>query len=76
MEGALEVDDFGAALAAPGGQVLPHLPVHGGLEGVLDGEGAALDEEVTVQRRQAHHAGKVADEGGDIGRYRHPHWPL
>ena len=64
VEGALEVDDFGPAFAASGGEVLPDLPVHGGLEGVLDGEGAAFDEEVTVQRRHAHHAGEVTDERG------------
>ena len=52
MEGALEMDDFGAAFAATGGQVLAHLPIHRGLERVLDRERAALDEEVSVQRRQ------------------------
>ena len=64
VEGALEVDDLGPALAASGSEVLPDLPIHGGLEGVLDGQGAAFDEEVTVQGRHAHHAGEVMDERG------------
>ena len=64
VEGALEMDDLGPALAASGGEVLPDLPVHGGLEGVLDGQGAAFDEEVTVQRRHADHARERLDEGG------------
>src|SRR5208282_6521008 len=64
VEGALEVDDFGPAFAAFGGEVLPDLPVHGGLEGVLDGDGPALDEEVTVQGGQVHHPGEITDERG------------
>jgi hypothetical protein len=64
VEGAYEVDDFGPALAASGGEVLPDLPIHGGLEGVLDGQGAAFDEEVTLKGRHAHHAGEVTDKSG------------
>ena len=55
VEGALEMDDLRAAFAAPGGEVLPDLPVHRGFESVLHGHGAAFDEEVAVQRRHAHH---------------------
>ena len=63
MEGALEVDDLRAAFAAPGREVLPDLPIHGGLEGVLHRQGAAFDEEVAVQRRHAHHARERLHKG-------------
>ena len=51
-----EMQNFRAAFAAPRGQVLPDLPIHGGLERVFNGEGAALDEEVALERRQTRDA--------------------
>ena len=46
MERLAEVDDRGAELARrPAGLVAPDLPVEGGLERVLDGQRAALDDE-------------------------------
>ena len=45
VEGLLEVDDLVPDLAAVSlPEVLPHLPVEGGLQGVLDADGAPLDE--------------------------------
>jgi hypothetical protein len=54
MKGAVEVQDLGAALAAPGRQVLAHLPVHRRLDRVVDRRTAARDKE---------HIPKVAAEG-------------
>jgi len=68
MEGVAEVEDFGADFSAAGGQVLANLPVHGGLERVFDGEGAALDEEVSRQFGEADDAGEGVNEAGVLGR--------
>jgi len=64
VERAAEVDDLVAALAAPGGEVLPHLPVEGGLKGVLDGQRAAVDEEIVDEAGQPGHFVERADERG------------
>src|ERR1043166_9689077 len=56
MKRALEMDDCRPAISTPGGDVFAHLPIHRGFEGILDGEGAAFDEEVTLQWYQAGHA--------------------
>ncbi len=56
------MDDLRAAFTTPGSQVLPHLPIHGRLEGVFHRNGAAFDEEITVQGRHAHHTPKFTDE--------------
>src|SRR5262249_32390994 len=57
-----EMQDFCAAFAASGCQVFPHLPIHRGFEGVLDRQRPALDKEIALQRRQAHHAAKSLHE--------------
>ena len=47
-----EMQDLGAAFAAAGRHVLAHLPIHRGLERVLDRERAAFDEKIALERRQ------------------------
>ncbi len=49
VEGLLEVDDLGALLGKALFEVLAHLPVEGRLEGVLHGQGAAVDPEQVGQ---------------------------
>ena len=49
MEGLAEVDHLRALLALARGQVLADLPVEGGLQGVLHGQGAAVDPEQVGQ---------------------------
>src|SRR5258708_6871476 len=49
-----EMDDFGASFAATGFQVLAHLPIHRGFQGVFDGNGAAFDKKVAFERLQSH----------------------
>ena len=57
--------DLGAQVpVAPGGLVLPALPVEGDLEGVFDGQRAAFDEEQVGERGIAEHADERLDELG------------
>ena len=51
----------------PGRQVLAHLPVERHLEGVLDRERAALDEEQVVAQGLRHRAREGLDELGQVG---------
>ncbi len=72
VEGVLEVQDVRAALAAAGRQVLAHLPVHRGLQGVFHRQRAAIDEKPPLHRRQRGHARERVDKfrvqrGVDIG---------
>ena len=64
MEGVLEMQDLGAALAMAGRDIFSDLPIHRRLERVLDREGAAFDEEITLERRQPTHPGKGFDKLG------------
>ena len=65
VKGVRQVHDLGAQVSvAPGGFVLPTLPVKGDLEGVLDGQRSALDEEQVGERGIAEHAYERLDELG------------
>ena len=62
MKGTLEMEYLCAARTMSGGQVFPHFPIHRRLEGVFHGERPAFNEEITLQRRQPHHAAERAHE--------------
>ena len=47
-----EMQHLGAALAATSSHVLAHFPIHRGLQTILDRKRAALDKQITPQRRQ------------------------
>jgi hypothetical protein len=68
VERVFEMDDLRAAFAMTGGDVLAHLPIHRGLEGVLDGERAAFDKEIARQLGQGDDAGERFDERGVLRR--------
>src|SRR3546814_15584559 len=72
MESLLEVDDGLATLAEAVGNVLADLPVHGSLEGVLDGLRTTLDEEEVGELRRHGHTLERRNElrhlnGVDVG---------
>ena len=68
VERVFEMDDFRAALTATSSNVFAHLPIHRGLESVLDGERAAFDEEVALESRMCDDAGEGFDERGVLRR--------
>src|SRR5687767_15174840 len=56
MKRMLEMEDFSAPFSSSCCQVLPNFPVHGRLQGVFNGQRSAIDEEITLQRREASYA--------------------
>ena len=66
VKGVTEMQDLRPAFAASCRHVLAHLPVHRGLERVLDRKRAAFDEEIAVERRQAGDAREGLDKFGVV----------
>src|ERR1700730_7551482 len=62
MESVTEMQYLGAALAMTGDHVLAHFPIHRRLLTIFDGERAAFDEQIALERRQAHYARKRVDK--------------
>ena len=62
VERAFEMENLRASFASASGQVFAHFPIHGRLEGVFDRQRAAVDEEITLQRRKPHHARERIDK--------------
>ena len=68
VERMIEMDDFGAAFTMTGGDVLPPLSIHGGLESVLERERAAINEKVVRQFRQRNDARERFEERSKLRR--------
>src|SRR5262245_59437423 len=68
MESVLEMNDLRAAFAVTRGYVLPHLPIHRCLDGILDRECATFDKEVTLQWLQPYYTCERLDERGELSR--------
>src|SRR5436305_12346741 len=62
MKSPAEMQDLRAALAMACRHVLAHLPIHCRLQTILDCQRAALDEKITLQRRQTDYALKGLDK--------------
>ncbi len=62
MKRLAEMQNLGAAFAPARRHVLAHLPIHRGLERVLDRERAAFDEEIAFERRQTGHPRECFDK--------------
>src|SRR5207237_149112 len=60
--------DLHPALAAARREIFSHLPIHRRLQGVLDAERAAVDEEITVERRKTRDAAERAHEIPEVDR--------
>ena len=67
VERLLEVQDLGAELAAAGRQVLADLPVEGCLQGVLDCQRAAVDQEQILEGRSHRRAPEGVDKVRELG---------
>src|SRR5258705_7611839 len=62
MERMLEMQNLGAAFAVTCGHVLPDFPIHRCLQAILYRKRAALDEQITLERRQTDDALKRRDK--------------
>jgi hypothetical protein len=62
MESATEMQNLRAAFAVTCGHVLPDFPIHRCLQTILHRKRAALDEQITLERRQTDDALKRRDK--------------
>src|SRR5262245_966795 len=62
MESASEMQHLRAAFAVPRGHVLPYFPIHRRFQTILHGQRAAVDEQITLERRQTDDALKRRDK--------------
>jgi len=56
MESAPEMQNLRAAFAVTSGHVLPNFPIHRRLQTILHGQRTAVDEQITLERRQTDYA--------------------
>src|SRR5207248_2448987 len=62
MKRPAKMQDLGAAFPPPGRNILADLPIHRGLECVLDGESAAFDKKIALERRQRRYSQEGLDK--------------
>jgi hypothetical protein len=62
MEGFFEVNDALATLTLASSEILANLPVHGGLEGVLNGLSTSLNKEKVLELSRHGYALKSSNE--------------
>src|SRR5262245_53221788 len=62
MESASEMQNLRAAFAVTCGHVLPYFPIHRRFQTILHGKRATVDEQITLERRQADYALKRRDK--------------